>query len=135
MISTMTNGETQIAPEYEPRLAESEYSPDEPHTFAALAKRNEAVAKLSGHAGRPTPPERQIQQRLAAVGPQSGMSRHVPHRRSVLGWRWHGPRRQRLHRSRDRVPCCRGACDRGGNQGGGALRGIARLDLAVVRRS
>src|SRR5215213_6343479 len=26
VISTMTNGETQIAPEYEPRLAESEYS-------------------------------------------------------------------------------------------------------------
>jgi DNA-binding CsgD family transcriptional regulator len=47
VISTMTNGETQIAPEYEPRLAESEYSPDEPHTFAALARRNEAVAKLS----------------------------------------------------------------------------------------
>jgi DNA-binding CsgD family transcriptional regulator len=47
VISTMTNGETQIAPEYEPRLAESEYSSDEPHTFAALARRNEAVAKLS----------------------------------------------------------------------------------------
>jgi len=47
VISTMTNGETQIAPEYEPRLAESEYSAEEPHTFATLAKRKEAVAKLS----------------------------------------------------------------------------------------
>ena len=47
VISTMTNGETQVAPEYELRLAESEYSADEPHRFATLARRNEAVAKLS----------------------------------------------------------------------------------------
>jgi DNA-binding CsgD family transcriptional regulator len=47
VISTMTNGETQIAPEYEPRLAESEYSADQPHTFAGLARRGSTVAKLS----------------------------------------------------------------------------------------
>ena len=47
VISSMTNGETQTPPEYEPPLAESEYSADEPHTFATLARRNEAVARLS----------------------------------------------------------------------------------------
>jgi DNA-binding CsgD family transcriptional regulator len=47
VISTVTNGETQIAPEYEPRLAESEYSAEEPHTFATLALRKMALAKLS----------------------------------------------------------------------------------------
>jgi DNA-binding CsgD family transcriptional regulator len=47
VISTMTNGETQIAPEYEPRLAESEYSADEPHRFASLARGKMALAKLS----------------------------------------------------------------------------------------
>lgn len=47
VISTMTNGETQIAPEYEPRLAEAEYSAEEPHRFATLALRKMALAKLS----------------------------------------------------------------------------------------
>ena len=47
MISTMTNGETQAPPEYEPLLAESEYSPDQPHSFAGLARRGSTVAKLS----------------------------------------------------------------------------------------
>ncbi|MFG2025107.1 LuxR C-terminal-related transcriptional regulator [Streptomyces sp. NPDC048825] len=47
VISTMISGETRIPPEYEPRLAEAEYSAAEPHTFAALARRREPVAKLS----------------------------------------------------------------------------------------
>ena len=47
VISTMASGETQIPPEYEPRLAEAEYSHDEPHTFASLAARNQLVAKLT----------------------------------------------------------------------------------------
>lgn len=46
VISTMVSGETRIPPEYEPRLAEAEYSADEPHTFATLARRKEPVAKL-----------------------------------------------------------------------------------------
>ena len=37
VISKMTNGETQMPAEYEPLLAESEYSADEPHRFATLA--------------------------------------------------------------------------------------------------
>ena len=47
VIATMTNGETRIPPEYEPRLAESEYAVDQPHTFATLARRRSIVAKLS----------------------------------------------------------------------------------------
>jgi DNA-binding CsgD family transcriptional regulator len=47
VISTMVSGETRIPPEYEPWLAEAEYSADEPHTFATLAARKRTVAKLS----------------------------------------------------------------------------------------
>ncbi len=47
VISTMTNGKDRIPPEYEPRLAESEYVPDQPHSFAGLARRGSTVAKLS----------------------------------------------------------------------------------------
>ena len=46
-ISMMTSGETQIPSEYEPFLAESEYSAGEPHTFATLVLRKESIAKLS----------------------------------------------------------------------------------------
>ena len=46
-ISMMTSGETQIPSEYEPFLAESEYSADEPHRFTTLAVRKEPMAKLS----------------------------------------------------------------------------------------
>jgi DNA-binding CsgD family transcriptional regulator len=47
VISTMTSGEARIPLEYEPLLAASEYSPDEPHRFASLALRREPLAKLS----------------------------------------------------------------------------------------
>ena len=47
VISTMVSGTTRIPQEYEPRLAEAEYSDAEPHRFATLARRNTAVAKLS----------------------------------------------------------------------------------------
>jgi DNA-binding CsgD family transcriptional regulator len=47
VISTMTSGEARIPQEYEPLLAVSEYSPDEPHRFATLALRREPLAKLS----------------------------------------------------------------------------------------
>jgi hypothetical protein len=46
-ISMMTSGEAQIPTEYEPFLAESEYSADEPHRFATLAVRKEPMARLS----------------------------------------------------------------------------------------
>ena len=46
-ISTMTSGEARIPQQYEPRLAEAEYSTDEPHTFARLAVRRQPAAKLS----------------------------------------------------------------------------------------
>ena len=47
VFSGVTNGEPQVAPEYEPRLAESEYSAGEPHRFATLALRKTPSAKLS----------------------------------------------------------------------------------------
>ena len=47
VISTMTSGDARIPPEYEQRLAESEYSIDEPHRFATLALHKESTAKLS----------------------------------------------------------------------------------------
>jgi DNA-binding CsgD family transcriptional regulator len=52
VISSMTNGEAQVAPEYEPRLAESEYSAEEPHRFATLARRGARLARLSDMAER-----------------------------------------------------------------------------------
>lgn len=47
VISTMVSGDTVIPAEYQPRLAEAEYSAGEPHTFAELALHKESVAKLS----------------------------------------------------------------------------------------
>lgn len=47
VISTMTSGEVRIPPQYEPLLADAEYSPEEPHTFAAMARRKEAYTLLS----------------------------------------------------------------------------------------
>jgi DNA-binding CsgD family transcriptional regulator len=47
VISTMTGGEAKIPSEYEPRLAEAEYSGEEPHTFAGLAQRRQSIARLS----------------------------------------------------------------------------------------
>jgi DNA-binding CsgD family transcriptional regulator len=47
VFSGLTNGEPQVAPEYEPLLAESEYSAGEPHRFATLAVRKTRSAKLS----------------------------------------------------------------------------------------
>jgi DNA-binding CsgD family transcriptional regulator len=47
VISTMTSGESRIPTEYEPRLAQAEYSGHEPHTFATLAQRKQPMARLS----------------------------------------------------------------------------------------
>jgi DNA-binding CsgD family transcriptional regulator len=47
VISTMTSGDARIPPEYEPRLAQAEYSGAEPHTFATLAQRKQPMARLS----------------------------------------------------------------------------------------
>lgn len=45
VISTMTGA--RIAPEYELWLAEAEYSANEPNRFAAMARRKQAMARLS----------------------------------------------------------------------------------------
>jgi len=47
VISSMISGRDRIPPEYEPRLAEAEYSGTEPHSFAELARRSFPVARLS----------------------------------------------------------------------------------------
>jgi DNA-binding CsgD family transcriptional regulator len=47
VISTMASGDARIPSEYEPPLAQAEYSSEEPHTFAALAQRNQLMARLS----------------------------------------------------------------------------------------
>lgn len=47
VISSMVSGANRIPAEYEPRLAEAEYSLEEPHTFAALARRGDTLARLS----------------------------------------------------------------------------------------
>ena len=47
VISAMTSGETRIPPHYGPLLADAEYSPDEPHTFAGMARRKETATRLS----------------------------------------------------------------------------------------
>lgn len=47
VVCGMTSGLARIPAEYEPRLARAEYSPTEPHTFAALARQRRATAALS----------------------------------------------------------------------------------------
>lgn len=73
VISTMTSGDTRIPPEYEPRLAEAEYSTHEPHTFATLAVRNQPVAKLSDLQER----ERDRSARLNTVWRPLGLDREL----------------------------------------------------------
>ena len=52
MITAMISGATRIDAEYEPRLAEAEYAWEEPHAFAALARRRQQTARLSDLSGR-----------------------------------------------------------------------------------
>lgn len=46
VISSMTSGANRVPARYEPLLAACEYTPGEPHTFAALARRGDTVARL-----------------------------------------------------------------------------------------
>jgi DNA-binding CsgD family transcriptional regulator len=47
VVSAVVSGEPGIPREYEPRLAEAEYTVSEPHRFAALAARGQGLATLS----------------------------------------------------------------------------------------
>ncbi|NIK61164.1 helix-turn-helix transcriptional regulator [Kribbella shirazensis] len=47
VISSMTSGAARIPPEYEPRLAETEYAGTVPNSFAELARASHQVARLS----------------------------------------------------------------------------------------
>ena len=73
VISSMVSGETRISPEYEPDLAAAEYSPDEPHRFAELARRGQPVAKLSDLPVR----DRQRSLRVNRVWRPLGLDREV----------------------------------------------------------
>jgi hypothetical protein len=104
VISTMTSGDARIPPEYEQRLAESEYSIDEPHRFATLARRNESIAKLSDlpepdrtRSARLNNVWRPTQQCVAPYGYRPRAAGHVHRRWDLLGRGWHGASRPRLH--------------------------------------
>ncbi len=70
-VSAMTGA--RIAPEYELRLAEAEYTADEPHTFATLALRKQEKAKLSDLPDR----ERSRSTRLNEVWRPLGISEEI----------------------------------------------------------
>jgi DNA-binding CsgD family transcriptional regulator len=70
-VSTMTGA--RVAPEYERRLGEAEYTADEPHTFATLALRRQAKAKLSDLPER----ERSRSTRLNEVWRPLGISQEI----------------------------------------------------------
>lgn len=72
-ITAMRSGEARIAPEYEPRLAEAEYAPGEPHTFAALVTRGQPVGRLSDLPDR----ERARSARVANVWRPLGLDREL----------------------------------------------------------
>ena len=75
VVGDVVSGEIRIPPKYEPRLAEAEYSEDEPHTFATLAARRQPMAKLSDLPDR----DRHRSARLvAAVGAGPRAPRGVP---------------------------------------------------------
>jgi DNA-binding CsgD family transcriptional regulator len=73
VISSMVSGDTRIPPDYEPRLAEAEYSVDEPHAFASLALRQQTVARLSDLPDR----ERDRSARLRTVWRPLGVDREL----------------------------------------------------------
>ena len=47
VISMMTSGEPRVPSQFEPLLADAEYSLSEPHSFAAMAKRKEGLTRMS----------------------------------------------------------------------------------------
>ncbi len=73
VISGMTGGPTGIPPQYEPLLAQAEYSAAEPHTFAGLARQNHPVARLSDLAQA----ERDHSARLNTVWRPLGLDREL----------------------------------------------------------
>lgn len=47
VINMMTSGEPRVPQQYEPMLADAEYTDSEPHTFAAMAKRKQVLTRMS----------------------------------------------------------------------------------------
>jgi DNA-binding CsgD family transcriptional regulator len=73
VISGMTSGVAAIPIEYEPHLARAEYSPDEPHRWAALAEQGRDTARLS----ELTRFERDHSLRYTTVWQPIGMEREI----------------------------------------------------------
>ena len=73
VISSMTSGENTIPVEYEPRLAEAEYSTREPNRFASLARRRQPVARISDLPAS----ERDRSSRLNQVWRPLGLDREI----------------------------------------------------------
>lgn len=72
-ISSMTSGVGRIPVEFEPLLAAAEYDPTEPHRFAALAERGQALARMSDL----TAAERAGSRRATSVWRPLGMSHEL----------------------------------------------------------
>ena len=47
VISAMASGDARIPSHFEPFLADAEYSPGEPHSFATMARRHQSLARMS----------------------------------------------------------------------------------------
>ena len=73
VISGMVNGRDRIPTEYEPLLVKAEYSTDEPHRFAQLARRGEVVSGLGDLSER----ERARSTRLNTVWRPLGMDEEL----------------------------------------------------------
>ncbi|WP_418607785.1 LuxR family transcriptional regulator [Georgenia sp. SUBG003] len=72
-LSSIASGDARIPPQYEPILAAAEYTPDEPHRFATLARRREPAARLSDL----TAEERRRSTRLNSVWRPLGLSQEI----------------------------------------------------------
>ncbi len=73
VISTMVSGDNRIPRQYEPRLAEAEYSVGEPNTFARLAISGRTTARLS----ELPPSSRRLSARMRDVWQPLGLDREV----------------------------------------------------------
>lgn len=85
-ISTMISGTVRIPAEYEPLLADAEYSEAEPHTFAGLARTGRVAARLSELSAA----ERDASARARTVWRPLGLDQEVRTLFTVDGACWGG---------------------------------------------
>ncbi len=73
LLTAVVNGPVPIPAEYEPRLADAEYRPDEPYSFADLARRRVVVTRSAER----TATERDRSLRFASVWRPLGITEEV----------------------------------------------------------